>query len=184
VSQRKPPPPVPAFEQFYREAYQPLMRDAIFAGGNWHEAEDAVSAAMTEVLQRWDKIVSPRAYARRAVISNLIKNQQRGLRRVRERLIQRGAVPPEHDLDPGLMVWEQREWVMLLLKSLPPAQREVLACMTDMLTPHEIAQRLGKTEAAVRQNLCAARKRLVTSLAQMDAGTLATPTPGRRPDER
>jgi DNA-directed RNA polymerase specialized sigma24 family protein len=82
------------------------------------------------------------------------------------------------------MVWEQREWVTLLLKSLPPAQREVLACMTDMLTPHEIAQRLGKTEAAVRQNLCAARKRLVTSLAQMDAGTLATPTPGRRPDER
>jgi DNA-directed RNA polymerase specialized sigma24 family protein len=70
VSQRKPPPPVPAFEQFYREAYQPLMRDAIFAGGNWHEAEDAVSAAMTEVLQRWDKIVSPRAYARRAVINN------------------------------------------------------------------------------------------------------------------
>jgi DNA-directed RNA polymerase specialized sigma24 family protein len=71
-------------------------------------------------------------------------------------------------------VWEQREWVRLLLKSLPPAQREVLACMASMFTQQETAQRLGKTEAAVRQNLCAARKRLARCLAEMDdpqAGT-------------
>lgn len=180
MSRQKTPPPAPAFEQFFREAYTPLMRDALFAGGSWHEAEDAVAAAMTEVLQRWDKIVNPRAWARRAVISNLIKNEQRGLRRIRERLIQRGAVRPEHDLDPGLVVWEQQEWVMLLLKSLPPAQREVLACMVDMLKPHEIAQRLGKTEAAVRRNLCDARKRLVSELAEIDVAPAVTAS-GRRP---
>ena len=160
---------MPAFEEFFRDAYQPLVRDVIFAGWNPEDAEDAVSAAMAEVLQRWDSIQNPRAYARRAAISNAIKYKERGLKRIRERLIQRGDIPPEHDLDPGLMVWEQQEWVRLLLKSLPPAQQEVLACMVDMFTQQEIAQLLGKTEAAVRQNLHAARKRLTRYLD--DTGT-------------
>ena len=41
---------------------------------------------MTEALQRWDVIENPRGYTRRAAISNLIKNKQRGLPRIRERL--------------------------------------------------------------------------------------------------
>jgi RNA polymerase sigma factor (sigma-70 family) len=154
----------PAFGEFFRDAYQPLLRDVIFAGGHPQEAEDAVSAAMVEVLQRWNAIQNPRAYARRTAINNMIKSRQRGLQRIAERLIERGEVPLEGDEDPGLLVWEQQEWVTLLLKSLPVAQRQVLACMVDMLTPQEIAQLLGKTEAAVRQNLCAARKRLAGCL--------------------
>jgi RNA polymerase sigma factor (sigma-70 family) len=168
---------VTAFEDFYRSAYQPLLRDVIFAGGTLHEAEDAVSATMTVVLQRWDVIENPQAYARRAAISNLINSKQRGLPRIRERLIGRGLVPPEHDLDPGLTAWEQQEWVTLLLKSLPAAQREVLACMVDMFTGKEIAQLLGKTEAGVRQNLCAARKRLMSYLAETDDAVGEGPTP-------
>ncbi len=154
----------PAFGEFFRDAYPPLVRDVIFAGGHPDEAEDAVSAAMVEVLRRWDTIANPRAYARRTAINNMIKSRQRGPQRISERLIQRGEVPPEGDLDPGLLVWEQQEWVTLLLKSLPEAQRQVLACMVDMFTAPEIAQLLGKTEVAVRQNLCAARKRLAGCL--------------------
>jgi RNA polymerase sigma factor (sigma-70 family) len=176
--------PVPAFEEFFRGAYQLLIRDVIFAGGNPHEAEDAVSAAMAEVFQRWDQIRNPRAYARRAAISNLIKNKERGSRRIMDRLIQRGDVPLEYDLDPGLMVWEQQEWVAILLKSLPPAQREVLACIVDTFTQQEIAQLLGKTEAAVRQNLCAARKRLMSYLAEIDDAEATVTTMERRQDER
>ena len=153
-----------AFCEFFRDAYQPLVRDVIFAGGNPDEAEDAVSAAMVAVLQRWDAIGNPRAYARRTAINNMIKSRQRGLQRISVRLIQRGDVPPEGEEDPGLLVWEQQEWVTLLLKSLPEAQRQVLACMVDMLTPQKIAQLLGKTEVAVRQNLRAARKRLARRL--------------------
>ena len=156
----------PAFEEFFRASYQSLLRDVIFAGGDPHEAEDALAAAMTEVFQRWDSIKNPRAYARRAAISNLIKSKQRGLPRIRERLIQDGNVQLEHHPDPALAAWEQQEWVTLLLKALPPAQREVLACMIDSFTRQEIAQLLGKTEAAVRQNLCAARKRLKSYLAE------------------
>jgi RNA polymerase sigma factor (sigma-70 family) len=169
LSTKQPPFPPSGFEEFYRAAYRPLVRDVIFAGGKPHEAEDAVSTAMTEVLQRWETIENPAAYARRAAINNLIKDKQRGLPRIQKRLIQQGQVAPEHDLDPGLTVWEQPEWVTLLLKSLPPAQREVLACMVDMFAPREIAQLLGKTEAAVRQNLRAARKRLADCLAEIDA---------------
>ena len=154
----------PGFGEFFRDAYQPLVRDVIFAGGHPDEAEDAVSAAMLDVLQRWDAIANPRAYARRAAVNNMIKSRQRGLQRISDRLIQRGDVPPEGEEDPGLLVWEQQEWVTLLLKSLPEAQRQVLACMVDTFTPQEIAQLLGKTEAAVRQNLCAARKRLAGCL--------------------
>jgi len=153
-----------AFGEFFRDAYQPLVRDVIFAGGDPHEAEDAVSAAMVEVLQRWGAIANPRAYARRTALNHMIKGRQRGPQRISARLIERGDVPPEGDEDPGLLVWEQQEWVTLLLKSLPEAQRQVLACLVDMFTPQEIAQLLGKTEVAVRQNLRAARKRLAGCL--------------------
>ena len=40
--------------------------------------------------------------------------------------------------------------------------------MASMFTQQETAQRLGKTEAAVRQNLHAARKRLRKYLAQIE----------------
>jgi len=50
-------------------------------------------------------------------------------------------------------------------KSLPEAQREVLACMVDIFTPQEITELLGNIEAAVRTE---------------GAATI----PGRRPDER
>lgn len=178
MSGQEAPPPGLAFGEFFRNAFVPVVRDVIFAGATPEEAEDAVAAAMLEVLRRWDDIASPRAYARRAAINEMIKTRQRGLDRITERLIERGDVMPDADLDPGLLVWEQREWVTLLLKSLPPAQREVLACMVDMFTPQEIAQQLGKTEAAVRQNLCAARRKLASRLGKPGAATT-----GEGPDE-
>jgi RNA polymerase sigma factor (sigma-70 family) len=161
-------PPCPSdFEEFYRADYRPLVRDVIFVGGEPHEAEDAVSKAMIEVFQRWESIENPRAYARRAAIRILFKDRRRELR-IQERLIQSGQVPPEHNIDPGLTVWEQQEWVTLFLKRQPPAQRVVLACMVDMFTPREIAQILGKNEAAVRGNLREVRRRLAGRLAEIN----------------
>ena len=55
--------------------------------------------------------------------------------------------------------------------------------MIDTFTLQEIAQMLGKTEATVRQNLCAARKRLRSYLAE--TGTDAGSTTSRKgADER
>jgi RNA polymerase sigma factor (sigma-70 family) len=161
-------PQVQTFEEFFRDAYRPLLRDVMFAGGSRQEAEDALSAAMADVFRRWDDIDSPRAYARRAAIRYLVKEKQRGLPRTRTRLVERGEVTAEQHEDPGLSAWEEKEWAMQLLISLPPAQREVLACILDEFTRQEIAQLLGKTEAAVRQNLHAARIRLAACLADRD----------------
>jgi RNA polymerase sigma factor (sigma-70 family) len=155
-------------EEFYCNSYRPLVRDVIFAGARYHEAEDAVSEAMVELLRRWDTIENPLAYARRAAINHVLRTRQRGMSRIAGRLVERGDVPPEGDLDPGLLVWEQREWVTLLLKSLPDAQRQVLAFVVDEFRPQEIARLLGKTEASVRQNLCAARKQLAERLGRTD----------------
>jgi RNA polymerase sigma factor (sigma-70 family) len=165
MSTQEIPSPPSGFEKFYRNAYRSLMRDAIFVGGNTHEAEEAVSMAMVEVLQRWETIENPRAYARRAVIRNLIEDRKRK-QQSHERLIQLSQGPPEHYLDPGLTVWEQKEWVTQFLNSLPPAQREVVACLVDMLTLREIALLLGKTEAAVLKNLSEVRRRLADYLAE------------------
>jgi DNA-directed RNA polymerase specialized sigma24 family protein len=123
VSRQKALPPE-GFCDFFRTSYRPLVRDVIFAGGHQDEAEDAVSAAMIEVLERWDTIEYPQAYARRAAINYAIKNRQRGLLRITERLVERGDVPLEGDLDPGLLVWEQQEWVTLLLKSRQPPRHQ------------------------------------------------------------
>jgi RNA polymerase sigma-70 factor (ECF subfamily) len=114
----------------------------------------------------------------------LIKNKERGLKRIRERLIQLGAVPPEHDLDPALTAPEQQEWVTRLLKSLPPAEREVLAFVVDGFTPQEIALLLGKTNAAVRQNLYAGRTRLRKNLTETGEPESPPRHPGGGTDER
>lgn len=174
-----------AFTDLFKDAYQVLVRDVICAGGNPHEAEDVVNTALEEVLRKWDKIENPRAYARKAAINHLIKNRQRGQQRIRARMIERGDYRLERYSDPGLTVWEKQQWVMQFLEPLPPAQREVLAYMVDEFTPKEIAQLLGKSEAAVRQNLCTARKTLISYLAQAPPATSHTPEIRKmaRPDE-
>ena len=48
-----------AFENLFRDAYQGLLRDAIFAGGNPHEAEDTDTRCRCQrEISRWS---SPRA---------------------------------------------------------------------------------------------------------------------------
>jgi RNA polymerase sigma-70 factor (ECF subfamily) len=156
------------FEKFFKEAYRTLLAAALYAGATWDEAEDAVATGMTEVWRRWNEIDSPLAYARLATNHALVKEAVRHRRAI-------GDVTDPDELkrdrrgesgdDPSLSVWEDREWVMELLRSLPPAQREVMACIVDEFTPAEVAELLGRTPTAVRQNLCAARRRLKQALA-------------------
>ncbi len=129
------------------------------AGATLQEAEDAVGAALADIAQRWYEIDKPFAYARRAVLSNLIKEKINS-RRLQQRLCERGHAVPEADPDTSMTVWEDQEWVDHLLGSLPPAQREVMAHIVEGLSRKEIAELLGKTEATVRQNLHHAVRKL------------------------
>jgi RNA polymerase sigma factor (sigma-70 family) len=152
--------PQAGFTAFFRDRYRPLMTVAMYAGATKPEADEAVSLAMAEVLRRWDELKDRPAYARKAVISNFIKIRTRGLDRTRVKQLQFRAGTPQYRDDQSLSYWEDKQWVTQLLNSLPPKQREVMACMVDGFEPYEIAVLLGRSPDAVRQSPEEARRRL------------------------
>lgn len=158
VEQRAAAPP--EYTVFFHDHYRELVRAAMYMGASRDEADEAAATTMQEVLRRWRRIDDPLAYARRAVVSNFLKEKTRGLGRLRRRMVERAAYTPAGREDQDLNAWEGRQWVMQKLQSLPASQREVMARIVDGYSPVEIATLLGKTPEAVRQCLCAARERL------------------------
>lgn len=148
-----------AFGTFFVTNYDELLRVAMYVGAEEKEAEDAVSDAMEDLLRRWEMVERPYPYVRRAMLSHFYQERTRGLGRLRRRQLERGDLPRDGE-DPALTVWEDKEWVDQLLAALTPAQRQVMEGVLADLTTAEIGDLLGKTPAAVRQNLCAARERL------------------------
>lgn len=151
------------FAVFYASSYRAVLTATLAVGGSLPEAEDAVQEAMKELLRAWERVTSPYSYVRTAAVRRVIRARRR------DRAIASLAWPVADDPGGRLTLWEDREWVTQFLRSLPPAQREVIALLVDEFSPGEIAALLGKTEDAVRQNLYATRRRLGAR-------------PGRRPD--
>jgi DNA-directed RNA polymerase specialized sigma24 family protein len=183
------PLPFEGFEEFFRTSFPELVRTAMTAGALLEEAQDAAARTLAEMLTAWPIPGSPLAYARRAVISNFIKDKTRGNRRVAQRLVDRGHVPHHEGADDaGLTAWECDQWVACVLSVLPPEQRKVMECIARGLDREEITAALGKSRAAVRRNLCDARARLAELLDP--AGEPRSPgpeqhaLPERRPDDR
>ncbi len=147
-----------AFAAWFRESFVKLRADLMRIGVKYEEAQDATAQAAEDLLRRWEKVEHPYAYARTAALRSVIKCRKRSSRDFQRGLLQESlAVSRE---DPGLTAWEDREWVMSLLDHLPPAQREVMACVVDQFTPAETALLLGRTPAATRRALADARKSL------------------------
>jgi RNA polymerase sigma-70 factor (ECF subfamily) len=157
--------PSPAeFGDFFTTHFRTLTVVVMAIGATADEAEEAAASAMEEVFRRWDQIATPLAYGKRAALSNFKKEKERGLDRIRERLAQGAEARRDGANDDGLNVWEDRQWVMQFLSSLPAAQREALALVVDGFTPAEIACLFGRTPEAVRQSLRGARSRLQAHL--------------------
>ncbi|MEU6717998.1 sigma-70 family RNA polymerase sigma factor [Nonomuraea sp. NPDC046802] len=152
-------------ERFFRDHYRLLMHVAKMHGATKEEADDAVGATMIDLLQRWDMINNPRAYACRAVLSNFIKRRERDIKET-ERLLQTQAPLTEIEWDSRMTMWEDREYAEQLLDRLPRTQREIMAHYLDGLTSPEIAEYLDKKPAAIRKNLQFARERLRTIIEQ------------------
>jgi RNA polymerase sigma factor (sigma-70 family) len=162
-AQRADPAPED-FADFFREHYRTLVRTAMYAGATPMEADEATQMTMGELLSRWAGVDDPLAYGRHAVVNTFVKTRTRGLDRLRVRQIRRTAAgPPAHD-SPALTLWEDREWVIQLLDSLPREQRTVMACVVDGFKTAEIADLLGRSSDAVRQSLREARIRLRRAL--------------------
>jgi RNA polymerase sigma factor (sigma-70 family) len=179
-------PDLGGFEAFYRDTYREVLKTAMIAGATQAEAEDAASEAFVYMLQRWPVTGAPLSYARKAVVSNFIKEKTRGNTRTARRLIERGHVSRhgEGTGDTGLDAMEGHDWVAGALSQLTPAQRDVMTRVIDGFTTDEIAEKLGKSKDAVRRSLCDARARLVQIL-NPDGGTAdqARPATERPPRE-
>jgi RNA polymerase sigma factor (sigma-70 family) len=170
------------FEEFFRTHYRRLlMAVIILANGEVQEAEDALQSALISASRDWRSIKYPRAWICTAARHNLIK-ARRPHQHETPVALQEGAGEPGRVADQE--IWEQQEWVTEILKPLTPPEREVMDLILDGLRPAEIAPLLGKTSEAVRQNLCAARKRLKKHLADTNDADLPQRHTGRRPDER
>lgn len=101
----------------------------------------------------------PAAYVRRAAINFFIKERQRERERM-PRELQGGHLVTEAQLDDQLTAGEDEQYVEHLLECLTPTQRRVMELVMDGLSAHEIAEKLGKSNENIRQQLKNGRDRL------------------------
>ncbi len=160
---QQPSTSVAEYDAFFDATYPFLLRVALAAGASVEEAEDAVDETMADLYHRWGEIAKPRSYARKAVLNAIARTKKRDGERF-ARTVAGGHLTPEGSDGTAMAAWEDRQWVVQRLNALPPAQREVMACVVDDMSTAEIASALGKTEATVRKNLQWARERLKLEL--------------------
>lgn len=152
-------PPEGTFDEFFRDAYKALMKQAMYAGATEDEADSAVSYTMLDVHTNWHRLDEPLAWARRAVVRFFLKDKTRS--RTRERRAHRYPGTPDGRDDARLSAWEEWQWIrQLLLDVLTAEQREVMTLILDGYTPAEIGERIGVSSDAVRQRLRLARRQL------------------------
>jgi DNA-directed RNA polymerase specialized sigma24 family protein len=148
-------------EDFFSYAtWKKLIRIARRVGARSHsEAVEAVNATLHDVGLHADRIEDPLRYARKALQHHVPRERQR-FRRAEE-LATRGAGTPEMVDDPGLRVLEDAEWVLSVLRTLPPIQQKVMALYYDGYSVTEIAEDLGTPLTNVTSNLRLARAHLI-----------------------
>lgn len=94
-----------------------LVRYTMYVVAAEEQAKDAVASALADLLRNWNRvgnphvekpIVDPFNWARRAAISNLLKEKERGLGRIRTQLVEKRAGIAEGEADAQLTVWENQ----------------------------------------------------------------------------
>jgi RNA polymerase sigma factor (sigma-70 family) len=175
-----PPESWSDFDEFYRASDKKIMRFVMRLGGNVQEAEDAMQEAMTAVYGAWDRMTHPSAYARVVAERRYLASAARH-RREQERLAQADWTTPTPARDPDTVIFaEEARRVLTAVRSLPYAQRRVMAWHLDEYSTKEIAAALDQPEATIRSNLRHARDKVK----QIFELTKANPTSaGRRADD-
>jgi len=148
-----------AFDAFVRTSSTSLLRTAALLAGDAELGRDLLQAALVQALLRWRSIDAPAAYVRRVMATTVIDWKRR--RRYAE-------VPlPDRDLraapDPMVVV-DNRELALRLLRSLPPAQRVVLTLrffedLTEAATAEVLGISVGAVKSATSRGLQALRPR-------------------------
>lgn len=140
-----------SFADFYRREHADSLRLARLLTGSRVGAEDVVQDAMTGVFRAYDRLESPSAYLRRAVV-NTAKSRQRDERRHQERArhAQRSGTGDESDLE-----------LLDAVAGLPYRQRVVIvARYWGGWSEQEIAAALGCRPGTVKSLASRALNRL------------------------
>lgn len=171
-------------EAFYATEYSKLVKILVLLGATIEEAEDAVQKAMLDLAERFVTGKAPdcpAAYVRRAAINFFIKERKRERQRL-PRELQGGHLVIEARFDDQLTAGEDEQYVEHLLGCLTPTQRRVIELVMDGWSTHEIAEKLGKSNDNIRQQLKNGRDRLklrpeIARLARRSLQGLSTPEP-------
>jgi RNA polymerase sigma factor (sigma-70 family) len=167
------------FEVFYKTQYPILIKFLRFLDASVEEAEDAAQKAMVDLYRRLREgtaVVSPVAWVRCAAHHHFVKERERDRGRL-PREVKGGHLTPDGCADNSLTAWEDEQHVEQLLGELTPTERVILRLVLDGLSTREIADRLGKHEGNVRQQLKNGRDKLKLHPEIASRARLAPPRP-------
>ena len=136
------------FREFVATRYDNLRALAYLTCGDWHTAEDAVSASLAKLYVRWRKVEQPLAYARQSVVRALIDESRRPWRR-REKPVG-DSMPDLVGPDSSAQVDERIRLRAALLR-MPAGQRAVLVLrFFEGLSVEQTAEVLGRQPGTVK----------------------------------
>ncbi|WP_372346652.1 RNA polymerase sigma factor [Streptomyces sp. KL116D] len=147
------------FSAFYRATVRSLVGFLVNQGADVHVAADIAQEVLTDAYRHWDSIRHHKAWVYKAASRALVRR----FASVEEPV---ADIPEPTSLLPRpdrIGEWEAEHDALLLVRCLPPRQRQVLAWRLVGFTPTDIADHLGLTAETVRANLKRA-KRNVTAL--------------------
>ncbi|MFF4053541.1 RNA polymerase sigma factor [Streptomyces chartreusis] len=154
------------FEAFYISEMRAVSVFLMHQGATPYEAADAAHEAIAKLLpDQWSTLEHPRAWLR-------VTAQRYYWRQDDYRTSPTNPVPDR----PGgtcpvaeVVLTDTQQRIMAALRQLSPGRRTVMAWLLDGFDYNEIAQMLDMKPAAVRQNICRARKDL-TAILDLDKG--------------
>lgn len=158
--------PAQLFEAFYQDQFALVLSYVMKFGADRAEAEDATQSAMVSLWGQFNEIRHPAAWVRVVARNNWLRAMRRHLKAIPAG-VARDQVEPDGTSsaavsDPADVVrqFAEQEDAVRMIRSLPPAQRQIFVLTFAGYKPAEIAEITGKNASAVRANLAHARRRL------------------------
>ncbi|MFF9346655.1 RNA polymerase sigma factor [Streptomyces sp. NPDC014734] len=156
-----------AFIAFYRATVHSLVGFLVNQGAGVHVAADIAQDTMLSAYERWGTIDHPRAWVHTVASRALLRR----ITSCEEQPVEHVPAPTSLLANPdAIAAWEARHYLLPLLRSLPPRQRQVMAWHLSGFTPGDISEQLGMSNDAVRASLCKARRAVAEAIKEGEEG--------------
>jgi RNA polymerase sigma-70 factor (sigma-E family) len=152
-----------ALAELYLRHYAPMVRLAVLLTGDQHAAEDVVQDAFAAMYLAWDRLRSPDAALRAAVV-----NKSRSVLRHRivvDKNLQQAPPGDVPSAEHGAMIRIELSAVLAALRNLPERQREAVilryyADLPEAETAAAMGVRVGTVKSHAHRGLAALRREL------------------------